>query len=512
MSNKKTQSGKGLALPGLIIGLLTGLAVYGITEYWIDDNDSERLGITVLFFTVTASAAYLLLAESNRLAKPLIGAFVIAALLAGPDYFMAGAAGDNGENLSDFPPIFWFMLSRGLVAYLLATLFKASQDEGAPPPYERVFFHGLTMPLILGGAKVFAGLALVLLFAWARLLKEMDVNFFNKLFQEPWFIFPFLGAIGGLSIAMMRGQEAVLGALRYVLLLFCRIAMPITAVFTITFLVVLMVNGPAAIFDKPYPGGIMIGLAFAGMLIFNGVYQNGESESPPAWLRLSTLVSLIGFPIYTALAFWAFWMRIGDYGLTPPRIAGLVITFLAAAYSVVCIAGLLTELNWRGKRWMPLVGPLNTAMAALWVIVLIGLASPFANPWAISANSQYARIAENSTPASEFDYGYLRFELGTYGDEALMQMLSLTGHPEYAEIRDGVARARAAKHYWEYKNPNAAVPVTDEAPPPAIEAPPQAETHEAPTAESGAGPETLPVNPEEAPGDPSSSDDSNNLE
>jgi len=454
-------SGKGLALPGLIVGLLTGLAVYAITEYWIDDSDAERLPLTILFFTITASAAYLLLAEANQLLKALAGALIIAAILAGPDYFVVGAAGDTAMNLASFPTYFWFFLSRGLAAYLLVTLFKASQDNGAPPPYNGVFFHGITIPLIAFGAKIFAGLALILLFVWARLLKEMGVNYFNTLFQEPWFILPFLGAIGGLSIAMMRGQQAVLGALRYILLLFCRIAMPITAVFTVTFLIVLAVNGASAVFDRPYPGGVMIGLAFAGMLTFNGVYQNGEGGPPPLWLRLSTIVALIGFPIYTTIALWAFWMRIGDYGLTPPRITGLAITFLAAAYSIVCIAGLLTELNWRAKRWMPLVAPLNTAMAALWVIFLVILASPLANPWAISAKSQYARIAEQRTPADEFDFGYLHFKLGKYGDKALDDMLALTSHPEAGEIRKGVARAQNATNYWEYQNPDYATPVID---------------------------------------------------
>ena len=78
----------------------------------------------------------------------------------------------------------------------------------------------------------FAGLALILLFAWAALLKQMDVRFFSELFDEPWFILPFLGAIGGLSISMIRGQRAVLGALRFVLLLFSRLAMPIMALFS----------------------------------------------------------------------------------------------------------------------------------------------------------------------------------------------------------------------------------------------------------------------------------------
>ncbi len=446
-------AGKGLALPGLIIGLLTGLAVYGVVEYWIDGNDDAPLGITSLFFIMTTSAAYLLLAEAGGFLKAVGGALLIAALLVAPDYFMASAAGNEIDNLSEFPSLFWFLAGRSLAAYILVTLVKASFDSGAPPAYADVFFHGMTMPLIAGGAKLIALLAVILLFAWAYLLKALDVNFFNALFQEPWFLLPFMGAIGGLSIALMRGLQSVLGALRYVLLLLCRILMLITAVFTVTLLLVLAIKGVAPVFDRPYPSAWMMGLALVGMLIFNGVYQNGEAGPPPLWLRLPALITLIGFPIYAMIAFYAFWLRIGDFGLTPPRITGLAINALIAAYSVVCIAGLVTELNWRGKRWMPLVGSLNTMMAALWVVVLAALATPLVNPWAISAKSQYARVADERVTIEEFDFGYMRFELGKYGDRMLEKMLALEDHPEIGAIRDGVKRARSAKSYWEYKNP-----------------------------------------------------------
>lgn len=486
-SGSRTDAGSsykegGLALPGLIIGLLTGLAAYGVIEYWIDERDENFTAITGLIFLLTVSASYLLMAQRGRFLRAGVSALLIGAVLAWPDYLMLSVTASETNNLDGFPAIFW-VSSRWLVFYLLVTLAKASMDSGTPPTYRDVFFHGLTLPLIAAGAKIFSGLALVLLFAWARLLKELDVNFFNKLFQEPWFILPFLGAIGGLAIALMRGQQSVLGALRFIILLLARILMIITAVFTITLLLVFALKGVDVVFDRAYPGALMMGLALLGMLIFNGVYQNGEGGPPPAWLRLPTLITLIGFPIYAGLAFYAFSVRIEDYGLTPARIAGLAVNGLIAAYSVVCIAGLVTELNWRAKRWMPLVGSLNTVMAALWAIVLIALASPLINPWAMSAKSQYARIANEKVSAGEFDFGYMRFELGKYGDRALEKMLTLHNHPEAAAIRDGVNAARSSKNYWEYKNPELAASIEDN------EAPALIEPDTEPT------PATLPFNP-----------------
>ena len=443
---------RGFSLIGLLVGLAAGATAYGITEFWIDDRDDAPLAITTLFFVITVAASYLLLSERDRVVQSIPFAIGIAAILVIPDYFLASAMGDETANLSSFPALFWFGLTRTLTTYLMLTLVKSALSSGLPPNYQHVFFHGTTLPLIAAGAKVFAGLALVLLFAWARLLKELDVQFFNKIFQEPWFLLPFLGAIGGLSIALMRGQQAVLGALRSILLLLARLLIVITAIFTVTLLIVFATKGIDVAFERPYPGAWMMGLALLGMLIFNGVYQNGETGPPPLWLRLPTIVTLIGFPIYTAIAFYAFWLRVGEYGLTPPRIAGLTINGLIAAYSIVCIAGLLTEANWRGRKWMPLVPQLNILMAAAWIAALVIIASPVINPWAVSARSQFGLIKNEKMPAAEFDYGYLRFELGKYGEAALENLTALTEHPEYDAIVEGVARARAANNYWEYQN------------------------------------------------------------
>lgn len=458
LREEPAESGKGLVLTGLIVGLIAGFAAYGVIEFWIDDADDKPLPIAVLGFILTAAGGYLLMAELDQLGRSMVAAGAIAAILFVPDFFMANAA---SHEVSDVPPhtIFWFLAGRWITVFLMLTLVKAGLEADAPPPYPRVFFHGLTLPLIGAGAKLFAVLALLLLFAWARLLKELDVDFFNKLFQEPWFLFPFLGGVGGASIALMRGQQSVLGALRFVLLLLSRLLMLITALFTVTLLIVLATKGIEPVFDRPYPSVWMMTLALLGMLIFNGVYQNGDAGAPPVWLRLPTLITLIGFPVYAGLAFYGFYVRIDDYGLTPPRILGLAINGLTAAYSLVCLAGLASELNWRARRWMAPVGSLNIVMALLWIAALMALATPIADPLAISARSQVQRLAQERVDAADFDYGYLRFRLGDHGEQALSRLEAMTDHPQAERIREGVAAARAANSYWEYQNPEAFAPV-----------------------------------------------------
>ncbi len=451
MSGAEKKPGGGFALFGLLVGLAAGLAIYAITEYWIGEANNAPVAQTVLVTVASFAAAFLLLAERGATLRAILPAAVIALVLAYPTYSMLGAF-DERANLTPYPAVFWFLAGIHLAGFLMTTIAKASLLDRTPPPYNAVFFHGLTLPLIAIGAYFFAILASVLLYAWALLLRSLDVDFFHRLFQEPWFMLPFFGAIGGLSIAMMRGLESVLGALRFILLLFSRIAMLITAVFSVTFLAVLAIKGPAAIFIGPTPGAFMLGLAFGGMLIFNGVYQNGEGASPPAWLRIPTIITLLAFPVYSGLAAYAFWLRVEDYGLTPPRVIGLALNGLAAAYSVVCLAGVLTELNWTGKRWMPFVAPLNTTMAVVWVIALVALATPVLDPWALSANNQAERLLQGRVKAADFDFGYLRFSLGRYGERALDRIVTAEDYEEHALAVAEVARARAASNRWEYEH------------------------------------------------------------
>ena len=457
-NNFGEKQGKGFALTALILGLLTGIAVYGITEFWLDEIENTRLPLAVLFFITTAAAATLLLASASQMIRAAIFGIIIAAILTIPNYFMTVTV-DDQQNLHFFPPNFWFLLGMPLSAYLMTTLAKASLDEGIPPPYRAIFIHGITLPLISSGAKIFALLALLLLFAWAALLKSMDVLFFHNLFQEPWFILPFIGAVGGLSIALMRAQQSVLGALRFILLLFSRIIMPIMAIFSLTFIFVLIANGPGEILAKGFTDDFFLGqasaiilfISFFAMLVFNGVYQNGEGGPPPAWLRIATIITIASFPLYAGLAAYGLWVRIGEYGLTPPRIFGFAISTLAFIYSFVCISGLITELNWRGKRWMPLVAKLNPLMAITWIAVLFSLATPIANTWAMSAKSQEKLLLSGNISVDDFDFGYLKFELGDYGDQALNRLAENTTHPDALAIRAGVERARAATSSWEYR-------------------------------------------------------------
>lgn len=442
---------KGFALFGLVVGVMTGLLAFAVTELWIDPVYRPVGGQTFLVFIAVTSAALLLIASPDKWLRGAPYALGVGALIAGPTAFMLSAQID-AKNLSTFPPMFWFLVGAPVTGVLLIALSRAALAPSGKR-YTELFSSGVTLPLVASGSMLFALLGAVMLFAFAGLARSANVNFVHQTVQQPWFMLPFLGAIGGLSIGLVKSLEPVLGAVRYAVLWAARFAMPLAAVFSIVFLTVLVLKGPQAFFAPGIAAPALLGLSLIGMLIFNAVYQNGEGAPPPGWLRLSSLVALIAFPMTAGVAAWLFAARIGELGMTPARLFGFIFAGLASLYGAVGLAGAASELRWKTDRWMPIVARMNAGMAMLWAIALLLTASPLINTWSLSARSQENFVLSGRANVDTFDYGYLRFALGDAGVAALNRLAQTTAHPKADAIRDGSQRALGAATYSLYKNP-----------------------------------------------------------
>ncbi|MGE0410234.1 MAG: hypothetical protein AB7P23_13365, partial [Amphiplicatus sp.] len=167
MSEAEKKPGGGFAALGLLTGLAAGLAAYALIDYGVD-KEPAPFALAALAAIVSLAVAFLLLAERGATLRAILPAAVIALILAGPTYHVAGAL-QNHARLDPFPGLFWIVVGSQISAFLMTTLAKASLMEHAPPPYRAVFFHGVTLPLIAAGAYFFAVLAAVLLLAWAAL-------------------------------------------------------------------------------------------------------------------------------------------------------------------------------------------------------------------------------------------------------------------------------------------------------------------------------------------------------
>ena len=135
-------------------------------------------------------------------------------------------------------------------------------------------------------------------------------------------------------------------------------------------------------------------------------------------------------------------------------------------------------------------------MAIIWAATLIALSSPIINTWAISARSQENLLLSGRIDAEDFDFGYLQFKLGRYGERAAEKLAAAKDHPQADAIATGIERARNASSYWEYHSPT---------PPP----------KPTPAPVEPSGPEALDFNPPDNPDketDPPADDDAQTLD
>ncbi len=357
----------------------------------------------------------------------------------------AGAAGDM--------LMFWALVGGPVLGFLLSAMARASfRAHRLIWPYRALWQAGASI-LADGLIALLVGLASVSFVAlWGVAFKAFGMTQIATLVHHGGFLVPLGGAAALMAAGLARANARLGEAVRNILLIGCHIGLPLAALFSLVFSAGLVAGGLKSLQNVPLtPTGVLLTLALATALLFNGVYQDG-TKVPPRWLRVSTWVALAALPVYALAAAAALWMRVQAYGLTPERMIALIALVLMSLYTLLLLAGLISELFARHlSTWMPPVARLNTAMALMWVITLILLRTPVLDPVAWSANNQVARLLEGKVSAADFDFGYLRFALGKPGRQALQRLVQ----QDDPAIQTGIARARAATDYYDYKTKTA---------------------------------------------------------
>jgi hypothetical protein len=114
------------------------------------------------------------------------------------------------------------------------------------------------------------------------------------------------------------------------------------------------------------------------------------------------------------ISFYSVWLRVEQYGLTPDR----VIAFAFAAVGSIYAVGYAAAALWPG-RWMQPLQITNIIAAVAWVAVVAGMLTPLADPYRLSVENQLNRLKSGRTALAQFDFDFLKFDAGRYGELAL---------------------------------------------------------------------------------------------
>jgi hypothetical protein len=109
-------------------------------------------------------------------------------------------------------------------------------------------------------------------------------------------------------------------------------------------------------------------------------------------------------------------LRIQQYGWSVDRIHATFFIVVAGIWGLG-YAGSVFLRQWPSAIWR-----INTTATLILAVIVVAMNSPVLDPYRLSANNQVERLLEGSTSPENFDFLYLRFNLGRYGNYALSRL------------------------------------------------------------------------------------------
>ncbi|MDR1376501.1 MAG: DUF4153 domain-containing protein [Synergistaceae bacterium] len=283
-------------------------------------------------------------------------------------------------------------------------------------PYSEVFFQLCRNVFLLFQAVIVTVVFWALLLTASLLFDIIGLAFVPHFIFNPFAAFPLTSLTIALSITLALKHPGIDSLGRWILAILAWLLPPFS-ILSMVFVVSLPFSGMKTLWDTGQASFLMLLLQFATILLANAAWLDGTrtpfSNRP---VEICAKSSLLCLPIYTTLCLYSLGLRIQQYGWSVDRIH--------AAFFVV-IAG-IWGLGYAGvvllRQWPSAIGRVNTAATLILAVIVVAMNSPVLDPYRLSANNQAERLLEGRTRPENFDFLYLRFNLGRYGNYALSRL------------------------------------------------------------------------------------------
>jgi hypothetical protein len=428
------------------VGLVQGFVYYLSYEFWPDGAGQRAVVAAVLFFVSAFALIFQLSWAGKDVKRQLVVTTVLPLVFAFITFWVwlqipVGEVPYRSDGIRAPSWIAGAVVTLFLVTPFIQIFLRSGRRVY---PYEELFngFWNNLFTVAVGGMVIGAFWAVIML--WSELFKLIDVTFFEDVFTGAAFVCLSLATVFGYALALGREWEKLATTSRNLLLMVLKALMPLLAVIALLFLVSLPFTGLQPLWDTRHASATLLALIGVTILFFNGAYRDGIGEPPYSpWVRRLVEAALITIPLFAAITFYALFLRIDQYGLTLGRFYGV----LFATAGMLCGLGYAMAVFKRSGEWMDSVPTVNMRMA--WIVVVCAVLAHTAllDPMRWSARNQFRRISAGDVDAAEFDFGYLRFELGHIGFETLERIEGLNDHPQANIIAERIRATREAESY-----------------------------------------------------------------
>ena len=309
----------------------------------------------------------------------------------------------------------WHLASVVLLYIGTAFILSWPTREGLCPRYQDLFRHAWNNAFIVLLASLVTLAFFLLLWLCGKLFSILGMPQLSQLFASRYFLSFSVPLFFSLGMRMGLENEKVIGLLRGILLTVCRYLLPLSALITVIFSLALVFSGLQPIWATGYSTPILLVLVGSVLLLLNGVFQDGRQALPyPRPLLRLVELSLLCLPLLAGLATYSSWLRVEQYGLSPQRFLGVLLTLVVGAYALAAAWAVVL----RSQPWLNSLRISNPLLAVLCCALLLALNTPLLNPLRLSAEDQVGRLRSGALKPEAFDVRALRFDLGKPGEQA----------------------------------------------------------------------------------------------
>jgi hypothetical protein len=274
-------------------------------------------------------------------------------------------------------------------------------------------------------ATAFVGAFWLVLWLGSELFLLIKLDFFQRLIEHAWFAIPATALATAAALHVTDVRAGLVRGVRTLALVLLSWLLPLMALIGGGFLVSLIFTGLAPLWATRHAAALLLVAAAVLVILINAAYQDGHAErlATPFFGVAIRVASVLLLPV-VALAAYAIWLRVDQYGWSVDRIASAACTLVAACYAVGYAAHAIVPARRLIEVW-------NFATALLVLAVLLALFTPIADPARISVASQMARLEAGRVKPDAFDYNFLRWQAGRYGRDALTKLAAANSPPAF---------------------------------------------------------------------------------
>jgi hypothetical protein len=287
-------------------------------------------------------------------------------------------------------------------------------------------------------AALFVGAFWLILWLGATLFGLIGIKRFSTIIGRNWFWIPTTAVAAAAALHLTDSQASMVRGARTLLLNLLSWLMPLMVAIGLAFLAALPFTGLEPLWHTRHATGSLLAASIVLILLINAHFQDGHGERPVGVLLYARMAGALMLTPLTVLAALGVGLRVDQHGWTPARIIALAVLIIVACHAAGY--GWSTLRSGIALRGLPRTNVLS-ALAA--VLVTCALLTPLADPARLAVNDQVRRLTTGMVPPTQFDYRFLRFASGRYGEAALKELSEKRDGPGAAEIAQHAAAALA---------------------------------------------------------------------